>query len=453
VGRTRLGVKMGTYHVVIVDDNDLSLKLLSSLASEIPQVIAHPFLSSSEALAWSREQHVDCFILDYQMPSPDGIEMISLLREITAFAIVPIVIVTGEGEREVRYRALDAGANDFLQKPIDRRELIARITTLLSLQDAHERLALRIDGLENTVRDESERASAHAARLEALWQIANNPALDDEQLLQAMLQQGASAVQPGLVCCGLLAIVDGTEVITEATYFDESSREAAGPLRPGVRTKLEDSAIMEVIRTGHTRSWDDIQADPLAVRRKRVMELRWRSMIITPLRAAGASYFLTFVATSPALKPFGKDDHAYVELLGSLFATHLQSRWQWRRIRYQSEHDALTGLRNRAQFRSEGRMAFAETQAGALAIANVDHFRAVNETYGTIIGDAILVEVGAALAGRAQSRELVGSTATRLGSLFPRLRRGHWNDESPIMPVRSTGRFQPVIVKERKRSG
>lgn len=403
-----LGVEMGTYHVVIVDDDDLSLKLLSSLASEIPQVIAHPFLSSSEALSWSHDQHVDCFILDYQMPSPDGIEMISLLREIPAFAIVPIVIVTGEGEREIRYRALDAGANDFLQKPIDRREFIARITTLLSLHDAHERLALRIDDLENTVRDESERATAHAARLEALWQIANNPALDDEELLQAMLQQGASAVQPGLPCCALLATVDGTEIVTEATYFDESSRAAAGPLRPGMRTKLEDSPLMEVIRTGLTRSWNDMQADPLVVRRKRVKELRWRCMIGTQLRAAGATYYLGFVSTSPALKPFGREDHAYVELLGSLFATHLQSRWQWRRIRYQSEHDALTGLRNRAQFRSEGRMAFAEKRAGALAIANVDHFRAVNETYGTIIGDAILVEVGAALAERAQSGELVG---------------------------------------------
>jgi diguanylate cyclase (GGDEF)-like protein len=399
---------MGTYHVVIVDDNDLSLKLLSGLAREIPDVIVHPFPSSADALAWSGKQHVDCFILDYQMPSPNGVEMIKLLREIPAFALVPIVIVTGEEKLNIRYRALDAGANDFLQKPIDRREFIARVTTHLSLQDAHERLALRIGDLENTVRDESDRASAHAARLEALWQIANNPALDDEQLLQAMLQQGASAVQPGLICCGLLATVDGTEVVTEATYFDESSQEAAGPLRPGVRTRLEESAIMEVIRTGITRSWDDIQADPLAARRKRVTQLRWRSMIITPLRAAGATYYLCFVSTSAAVKPFGKEDHAYVELLGSLFATHLQSRWQWRRIRYQSEHDALTGLRNRGQFRSEGRMAFAETRASALAIVNVDHFRNVNETYGTIIGDAILVEVGAALAERAQSGELVG---------------------------------------------
>jgi putative two-component system response regulator len=104
---------------VIVDDNKLNLRLLCSIASEIPDVVIHPFQSSHEALAWIHGQDVDCFVFDYHRPSPDGLELIRLVRATEAFALVPIVIVTGEHEREIRYKALAAGANDFVLKPVD----------------------------------------------------------------------------------------------------------------------------------------------------------------------------------------------------------------------------------------------------------------------------------------------------------------------------------------------
>jgi len=424
---------MGTQHVVIVDDNDLSLKLLSGLALEVPQAVPHPFQSSRDALAWCPGQVVDCFILDYHMPAPDGLEMIDILRAMPAFAHVPIVLVTGEGERDVRYRALAAGANDFIQKPIDRREFVARITTHLSLQEARGQLAMHVDQLEASLRDEGDRARDHANRLEALWRMTNNTALDDEELLAEMLRQGAAAVRPGGSFCAMLSRLDGSDVVTEAAYYDPAA-DATGGLQAGARVPLEESPTIEVIRAGITRAWDDVQADPAIARRPRVEQLRWRSMIATLLRAGGSSYFLTFASQTPAAKPFGKEDLAYVELLGAFFATHLQQRWQWRRIRYQSEHDALTGLRNRGQFRSEGRSALAASPGAAVAIANLDHFKAVNETYGTVIGDALLVEVGATLAERAGEGELVARLdGDAFGIFFPAA--------SPAAAARRVGEF------------
>jgi len=138
-----------TQHVVIVDDNDLSLKLLGSIASEIHDVVVHPFQSSNEALAWFEGEDVDCFIFDQHMPAPDGVEMIQRVRAMRRFALVPIVIVTGEHDRDVRYRAFDAGANDFVLKPLDFRELISRLKTLLALQAAQKQLAMQIGSLES----------------------------------------------------------------------------------------------------------------------------------------------------------------------------------------------------------------------------------------------------------------------------------------------------------------
>ena len=410
---------MITQHVVIVDDNDLSLKLLSGLTLEVPQAVAHPFQSSRDALAWCRRQSVDCFVLDYHMPAPDGLEMIRILREMPAFAHVPIVIVTGEAERDVRYRALAAGANDFIQKPVDRREFIARIVTLLSLQEARTQLAMQVGELEASLREEGRRAGDHASRLEALWGIANNPALDDEEMLLAMLRQGAAAVRPGVAFCGLLARLDGTDVVTDAAFNEFLyGADVERGIPAGDRVALEDTALIKVIRTGITRAWDDTKEDPAFARRRRALNQGWRSLISTPFRAGGGSYFLTFASLVPVPTPFGKEDHAYVELLGSLFATHLQARWQWKRIRYQSEHDSLTGLRNRAQFRAEGRAAFTAAGNSAVAVANLDYFRGINEAYGTIIGDAILVEVGAALAKRAAGDEIVARLSGDAFAIF-----------------------------------
>jgi DNA-binding response OmpR family regulator len=185
-----------TQHVVIVDDDDLTLKLFSGIAAEIEGVVVHPFLSSSEAIDWYRGKQVDLFCFDYNMPPPNGMQMIALVRALPEFALVPIVIVTGAHEREVRYQALDLGANDFLQKPVDRREMLARFTTLLALQAAQKRLAMQIGELEQSLLDSEERSRHHAERLEALWQVANNPNLHDDDLMLAMLQNCAVAIRP-----------------------------------------------------------------------------------------------------------------------------------------------------------------------------------------------------------------------------------------------------------------
>ena len=197
-----------TQHVVIVDDQELNLRLLRSIANEISDVIVHPFLSSAEALAWCEGKDVDCFVLDYHMPAPDGLAMVKILRGMEAFAMVPIVIVTAENEREVRYRAFDAGANDFVQKPVDYREMVARLSTLLALRAAQKRLAMQIGSLEASLLDSEERAREHAQRLEVLWHIANNPTLRDDELVQAMLEQGAAGIRPGQSFLGLLGRIE-----------------------------------------------------------------------------------------------------------------------------------------------------------------------------------------------------------------------------------------------------
>src|SRR6185503_11855873 len=77
---------------------------------------------------------------DHMMPDMDGIEFVKRLRALPGYEHVPIVMVTVHDDRKVRYAALDAGITDFLTKPVDARECLARCRNLLTLR--RQQLAL-----------------------------------------------------------------------------------------------------------------------------------------------------------------------------------------------------------------------------------------------------------------------------------------------------------------------
>jgi len=408
-----------TQHVVIVDDDDLTLKLFAGIAAEIPDVVVHPFRSSTEAIDWYRGKDVDCFVFDYNMPLPNGLQMIALVRALPEFAHVPIIIVTGAHEREIRYQALDAGANDFLQKPVDYREMVARLTTLLALQAAQRRLAMQVGTLELSLLDSEERSRQHAERLEALWRIANNPNLRDDELINTMLQHGAAGIRPGQAYRGVLGRVEGDDMRVAAAadgpgYVDPSIPTQS---RIGALVPLADTLVGRTLEGGGgTFAVDDITGSDSVT--PFIRSRNWRSMIVTSFTAGGSTYTLAFSSRQPTAKPFGSQDMAYVEVLASFFSAHFQQRWQSKRLGHQLEHDSLTGLWNRSRFRSMGRAAFAAGAPAAVAVVDLVHFHTLNEKYSHLSGDAVLVEVAAALTAKAEEAEIVARVGSDAFAVF-----------------------------------
>lgn len=409
-----------TQHVVIVDDDDLTLKLFAGIASEIPDVVVHPFLSSTEAIDWYHGKDVDCFVFDYNMPLPNGMQMIALVRALPEFRHVPIVIVTGAHEREVRYQALDLGANDFLQKPVDYREMLARLTTLLALRSAQKKLAMQVDSLSQSLLDSEERSREHAERLEALWGIANNPNLRDEELMLAMLQRGAAAIRSGQPYRGVLGRIENGTHMRVVSMADALGYESAVPPQSeasGSLVLLSDTIAGRMLQLGGgTHAFDDIAATEYVT--EFVKQRSWQAMIVTSFTAGGETYVLAFASRQTPAKPFGPQDKAYVEVLASFFAAHYQQRWQSTRLGHQLEHDSLTGLWNRSRFRSLGRAAFGTGESPAIAVVNLAGFHALNEAHGHLTGDALLVEAAAALATRGQEGEIIARTGGNSFAIF-----------------------------------
>ena len=121
--------------VLIVDDLFSSRLLLAEIVRQIDgKLNLELFDTPSRALEFARSNRVDIVLTDYKLPEFDGIELVKQLRSLPHCVDVPIVVITVVDDRKIRYDALEAGATDFLIKPLDEHETRARCANLLELR-------------------------------------------------------------------------------------------------------------------------------------------------------------------------------------------------------------------------------------------------------------------------------------------------------------------------------
>jgi CheY-like chemotaxis protein len=120
--------------ILILDDRATNRSIFARLASVIEDNVAvEVFGDAFDALEWLEGNRVDLVITDFKMPGMDGAEFTRRFRALPGGAAVPVLVVTAHDDRSFRVRALDAGATDFLQSPIDHFELVTRARNLLAL--------------------------------------------------------------------------------------------------------------------------------------------------------------------------------------------------------------------------------------------------------------------------------------------------------------------------------
>lgn len=143
-------------NVLIVDDAEINIRIYQSVLRKIPDLSFNTFTNSSEAIDWAMRNAADLALIDYSMPSLNGLEFIERFRRSSVNADCSVIMVTGETDLDVRYRALEIGANDFLVKPVDPIELGVRARNMLDLAQGRKKLANHADWLASEVRRATE---------------------------------------------------------------------------------------------------------------------------------------------------------------------------------------------------------------------------------------------------------------------------------------------------------
>lgn len=136
---------------LIVDDHLTNVRFLARLVEKIDGCEALVFTDSVKVQERLHELDFDIALIDYVMPELDGLGLVKAIRADPRHALVPIVMITADDERAVRIHCIEAGANDFLLKPVDPVEFKARVLNLLALNRARQALAERGDELQMEV--------------------------------------------------------------------------------------------------------------------------------------------------------------------------------------------------------------------------------------------------------------------------------------------------------------
>jgi putative two-component system response regulator len=176
--------------LVLEDEPDLATLLEMQLrAAGFAEVLAvHDARGLAEVFDSFRP---DIVLTDLHMPGASGFDVISTLRRIAVREYLPIVVLTADIERETKLRALDAGATDFLQKPVDSTELQLRLNNLLETRTLYRALREQNSRLEQRVRARTR--DLETAKLEILERLARAAEYRDDATGQHAQRVGDTA--------------------------------------------------------------------------------------------------------------------------------------------------------------------------------------------------------------------------------------------------------------------
>ncbi len=125
--------------ILIVDDEPFNLDLLEQELDEQNYIIERAN-DGAEALDKVPVFQPDLILLDYMMPKMNGLEVLRRLREDALYKRIPVILLTAKATQEDKVRGLDAGADDYVIKPFDSFELLARVRAMMRIKQMHDTL-------------------------------------------------------------------------------------------------------------------------------------------------------------------------------------------------------------------------------------------------------------------------------------------------------------------------
>jgi DNA-binding response OmpR family regulator len=156
--------------ILVVDDTPSSVRLLGDLLRNRGYTVVAA-ASGPEALEKMESEHPDLVLLDIIMPGMNGYEVCRTIRQNSATEILPVIMVTSLDPSEERIKGLEAGADDFLTKPVNQQELLARVHSLLRIKELYDTVQVQAAQLAECNSTLEQRVLVQVEQLERLGRL------------------------------------------------------------------------------------------------------------------------------------------------------------------------------------------------------------------------------------------------------------------------------------------
>lgn len=179
-----------TAKVLVVDDTPHNVKLLADLLA-VKGYDVMTAINGEEALAKVAADPPDLILLDVMMPGLSGYDVCRKLRADSKTALLPVVLVTSLDPQSERVKGIEAGADDFLPKPINQAELFARVRSLLRIKSLQDEVRRQAAALAEWNQKLEERVDAQVRELQGMGELKRffSPAVAD-----AILSSGGNSI-------------------------------------------------------------------------------------------------------------------------------------------------------------------------------------------------------------------------------------------------------------------
>jgi len=370
-----------TARILVVDDIPANVKLLEArLLAEYFEVLTAE--NGYQCLDICSKVSVDVVLLDVMMPGIDGFEVCEKLKSNPKTAHIPVVMVTALDQAEDRIRGLRAGADDFLTKPVNDMQLLARVKSLVRLKTLSDELRLRAETARSVGLGDG--YSAFAARMEepANILLVDGRANSQERIART-LKPIADVTPLNDPQAAVFEAAEGSYdlIIVNSNFDDYDPLRLCSQLR-----SLERSRFVPVLLVV------DQGGEPMVVR---ALELGVNDYILRPVEP---NELVVRALTQIRRKRFNDQLRDSVQQTIELAVT-----------------DGLTGLNNRRYLDNHLKLLFDRAMARgrplSICITDIDRFKAVNDTYGHDAGDEVLRE----FANRVRSTVRGADLACRFG--------------------------------------
>ncbi len=370
-----------TARILVVDDIPANVKLLEArLMAEYFDVLTAS--NGRDALDICDRTQVDVILLDIMMPEMDGFEVCERLKSNPRTSHIPVVMVTALDQPSDRVRGLQAGADDFLTKPVNDLQLISRVKSLVRLKTLTDELRIRHETTRQAGMDDMLRLQDGRLEEQAQILLVDSRGASQERIIKSLkpIAEVTAMSDPQA------AVFEAAENAIDLVIVN-SNLEDYDPLRLCSQIRsLERTRFIPILLITE-------QGDEQMI--IRALDLGVNDYIVRPL---DANELIARALTQVRRKRYNDRLRHSVRQTIELAVT-----------------DGLTGLHNRRYLDTHLRTLFARAKVRGrpltVCITDIDRFKQVNDVYGHDAGDEVLKE----FAGRIRSTVRGADLACRFG--------------------------------------